>query len=273
MSSSSARKRTKRRISPIASRGVWPASTRSVTTMAPALMKGLRGRPCSCSSWTIELKADARGLAARPGVQRLSPCLPSASVSRNTLEMLWIENGTSASPAAWTAPSRVGDREAEAARVDPGELRDVVGDLALAEARRELGVDRRRRSPAGRRSLGRPAWSLLPAAHASARRPPAESSRSAGVIGRADRRAAPAARPGRDGEPADAGADRRGAARSSRTWRARHGVERRRRPRRCSRRSSPAAAPRRSSTSPSSAAWASGRAAAWSWSATCSTTR
>ena len=65
--------------------------------MAPALMNGLRGRPSSNSSWTIELKADPEG--SRPTcVQSHSPSLPSASVSRKTLEMLWIENGISASP-------------------------------------------------------------------------------------------------------------------------------------------------------------------------------
>ena len=89
----------------------------------------------------IELKAVPEG--SRPTcVQRLSPCLPSASVSRKTLEMLWIEKGTSASPAAWTEPSRPDDGEAEAARIDPGELRDVVGDAAGPEAGAELGVDR-----------------------------------------------------------------------------------------------------------------------------------
>ena len=33
------------------------------------------------------------------------------------------------------------DREAEVPRVDAGELRDIVGDLAFAEAGREGGVD------------------------------------------------------------------------------------------------------------------------------------
>ena len=34
-----------------------------------------------------------------------SPAMPSASVSVNTLEMLWIENGVSLSPPAATWPS------------------------------------------------------------------------------------------------------------------------------------------------------------------------
>ena len=52
------------------------------------------------------LKAVPEG--SRPTcVQRLSPRRPRAMVSRKTLEMLWIENGASASPAACTAPSRV----------------------------------------------------------------------------------------------------------------------------------------------------------------------
>ena len=92
MLSSSESERRKRRISPIASRGECPASTRSVTRIAPALMNGLRGRPASYSSWTIELNADPDG--SRPTwFQSPSPSLPSASVSRKTFEMLWIENG------------------------------------------------------------------------------------------------------------------------------------------------------------------------------------
>ena len=63
---------TKRSASPIASRGVWPAMSWSVTTIAPALMNGFRGRPCSCSSWTIELKALPEG--SRPTCRhRASP--------------------------------------------------------------------------------------------------------------------------------------------------------------------------------------------------------
>ena len=74
-------------------------------------------------------------------LQRLSPCLPSASVSRKTLEMLWIEKGSVGVAGGMDRAVEGDDREAEAARVDAGELRDVVGDLALAEARRELGMD------------------------------------------------------------------------------------------------------------------------------------
>ena len=54
----------KRRISPSASRGWCPARMTSVTAMAPALMNGLRGMPCSYSSCTTELNAAARRLAA-----------------------------------------------------------------------------------------------------------------------------------------------------------------------------------------------------------------
>ena len=61
--------------------------------MAPALMKGLRGLPFSNSSWTIELNAVPDG--SRPTVVHSpSPTMPSASVSVNTLEMLWMENGS-----------------------------------------------------------------------------------------------------------------------------------------------------------------------------------
>ena len=64
----------------------------SVTAIAPALMKGLRGRPRSRSSWTIELNGLPDG--SRPTLRHSrSPAMPSASVSVNTLETLWIENG------------------------------------------------------------------------------------------------------------------------------------------------------------------------------------
>ena len=69
-------------------------------------MNGLRGMPFSRSSWTIELKALPEG--SRPTRrQSASPTLPRARVSVNTLDTLWIENGTSASPAARTCPSTV----------------------------------------------------------------------------------------------------------------------------------------------------------------------
>ena len=75
-----------------------------MTAIAPALMKGLRGMPRSHSSWTMELKGLPEG--SRPTrCHSRSPTLPSASVSVNTLEMLWIENGTSLSPPAATLPS------------------------------------------------------------------------------------------------------------------------------------------------------------------------
>ena len=50
------RKRMNLRISPNASRGLCPDRMMSVTAIAPALMKGLRGLPRSNSSWTMELK-------------------------------------------------------------------------------------------------------------------------------------------------------------------------------------------------------------------------
>ena len=75
-----------------------------MTAIAPALMKGLRGMPRSRSSCTIELKGLPDG--SRPTRRHSrSPTLPSASVSVNTFEMLWIENGVSLSPAAATSPS------------------------------------------------------------------------------------------------------------------------------------------------------------------------
>jgi hypothetical protein len=66
--------------------------------MAPALMKGLRGLPFSNSSCTMELNAVPEG--SRPTrAHRLSPIMPSASVSVKTFEMLCIEKACSASPA------------------------------------------------------------------------------------------------------------------------------------------------------------------------------
>ena len=55
--------------------------------------------------------------------------------------MLWIENASSASPGDVGGAVEGGDGDPEAARVDPRELRDVVGGLAGAEARLELGAD------------------------------------------------------------------------------------------------------------------------------------
>ncbi len=76
----------------------------SVTTSAPALINGLRGLPCSYSSCTSELKALPEG--SRPTrCHRSSPSNWNASVQANSLEMLWMENGTAASPTQWLRPS------------------------------------------------------------------------------------------------------------------------------------------------------------------------
>jgi hypothetical protein len=78
----------------------------SVTAMAPALMKGFLGMPCSYSSWTTELNGLPEG--SRPTRRHSrSPTLPRARVSVKTFEMLWIENGVSLSPPAATWPSAV----------------------------------------------------------------------------------------------------------------------------------------------------------------------
>ena len=76
--------------------------------------------------------------------------------------MLWIEKATSASPAACTAPSRRDDREAEAARIDAGELGDVVGDACRRRSGARARRGSRRRSPAGR-------WRRVPASARSCR--------------------------------------------------------------------------------------------------------
>ena len=97
--------------------------------MAPALMKGLRGMPCSYSSWTMELNGLPDGSRPTRSHSR-SPTLPSASVSVNTLEMLWIENGVSASPPAATLPSASMTHEAERLGIDARELRNIARHLA-----------------------------------------------------------------------------------------------------------------------------------------------
>jgi hypothetical protein len=79
---------------------------KSVTAMAPALMKGLRGRPASASSWTMELKAVPEG--SRPTRrQTASPWRSSASTSAKTLLTDWMEKRVSASPAKCSMPSAV----------------------------------------------------------------------------------------------------------------------------------------------------------------------
>ena len=111
-----------------------------MTAIAPALMKGLRGMPCSNSSWTIELNALPDG--SRPTRRHSrSPTLPSASVSVNTFEMLWIENGVSAVAAGRDVSVGVDHREAEGLRVDPRQLRNIGRDLAAIRPLRHLVGD------------------------------------------------------------------------------------------------------------------------------------
>src|SRR5207253_5504369 len=60
--------------------------------------------PCSLSSCTIELKRLPEG--SRPTrCQRSAPTFSSAKASVKTLEMDWIEKGSSQSPAPCTVPS------------------------------------------------------------------------------------------------------------------------------------------------------------------------
>ena len=100
-----------------------------MTAIAPALMKGLRGMPCSHSSWTMELNGLPEG--SRPTRRHSrSPTLPSASVSVKTFEMLWIENGVVAVAAGRDVAVGVDHREAEGLGVDPRQLRNVGRDLA-----------------------------------------------------------------------------------------------------------------------------------------------
>src|ERR1700709_2388714 len=80
--------------------------TQSVTTRAPALMNGLRGMPCSYSSWTKELNLLPDG-ALPQRVHSSSRTRLMASISVKALEMLWIENGSPAPPTVWPAPSTV----------------------------------------------------------------------------------------------------------------------------------------------------------------------
>ena len=111
-----------------------------MTTIAPALMKGLRGMPCSASSWTMELKADAGGLAADAGPQALAEP-PEREGQEEDLGDALDREGLGRVPRRMDGAVEGHDREAEALRIDVGELRDVVGDRAGAEARGERGVD------------------------------------------------------------------------------------------------------------------------------------
>src|SRR5271166_4421743 len=126
MASSSASERTKRTVAPIASRGCAPARRMSVTTREPALMNGLRGTPCSYSSWTIELKALPDG--SRPTRRHnASPTLPRAKVSANIFATLWDrERRITIASAAQVAFVRQ-DCDAEAANIRLGKFRDIGG--------------------------------------------------------------------------------------------------------------------------------------------------
>jgi hypothetical protein len=126
-------------MSAIVSCGGRPAISASVTTMAPALMNGLRGMPCSASSWTMELNREptVRAPPASTG-RRPGAAAPASSV--NTLEMLWIENGIQASPVSNVSPSDGDHRHAEALAVHPRQRRDVVGHVALAAVRLHLAA-------------------------------------------------------------------------------------------------------------------------------------
>ncbi len=75
-------------------------------TSAPALMNGLRGMPCSYSSWTRELNGLPEGsLPTRR--QTASPSRASVRARVKTLEMLWMEKGIQLSPNSAVSPSQV----------------------------------------------------------------------------------------------------------------------------------------------------------------------
>ena len=70
------------------------------------LAAGLRGTPRSRSSWTMELNGLPEG--SRPTrSQSFSPTFSSTMVRVKTLEILWMENRSSASPAIASWPSTV----------------------------------------------------------------------------------------------------------------------------------------------------------------------
>ena len=112
--------------------GVGPGCTsRSATAMAPALMKGLRGTPCSLSSCTSELNGLPEG--SRPmRSHSASPSRRMASVSENSLEMLWIENGTARVAGRRLLALAGAQRDAELRRRHARQRRDVAGHRALA---------------------------------------------------------------------------------------------------------------------------------------------
>ena len=69
-------------------------------------MNGLRATPCSLSSCSSELNGLPEGSRLIRS-QSASPSRRIASVSVNSLETLWIENGTALSPAAASSPAQV----------------------------------------------------------------------------------------------------------------------------------------------------------------------
>lgn len=76
----------------------------SVTTSAPALMKGLRGIPFSYSSCTSELKGLPDGSRPTRSHWLSSPCA-MASARAKTLVIDWVEKGGCQSPTPYTLPS------------------------------------------------------------------------------------------------------------------------------------------------------------------------
>ena len=70
-------------------------------------MNGFRGIPCSTSSWTKELKDVPDGSRRTLDHNEPESSALSAIARVKTLEMLWIENGRSASPELNTSPDVV----------------------------------------------------------------------------------------------------------------------------------------------------------------------
>jgi hypothetical protein len=111
----------------------------STTAMAPALMKGLRGLPLSCSNCTMELKVSPEG--SRPILDHTASQSFLSAVARvNTLAILCIENKVCTASAKHLAVGQ-GDGDGKLLRVDAGQLRYIAGDLAAITAAIYIGVD------------------------------------------------------------------------------------------------------------------------------------
>ena len=129
-----------RRISPSASLGWWPERITSVTAIAPALMKGLRGIPFSYSSCTMELKALPEG--SRPTRrQRRSPDHAERQGQAEHLRNALDRERRIRIAASRHIAVRIDHAEPEPRGIDARELRNIARNLAPVGSRAHLVGD------------------------------------------------------------------------------------------------------------------------------------